>query len=654
MAITTIRPTADENDGAWLDDGGAATLFAHVADNSDATYIVGTVGYPSYGYYCSLLAGDVTALTATQRVMRVRVRARFSKSVGGATPDQFCSISMIDTHTRKRMAMQAIRAITSSLRDITFPWWTFSMLGPDWGATPATTTTLINRLAFVCHANNNYAGAAAFVRIFELYCDVDIHERVTISGVVATGATTTATPTISWTYNSNADLDPQRSYQVKVFTLAQTTVAGFDADADEAVWDSGQVRSTNTSVVVQTALVNGVSYVAYVRVASDFNSTDWWTDYTATSTIAMNYTAPPTPTLTVTQETTLPSLRNLLVVDTKLNLLSADDASFENGLGSWGAQTNATIVQSATQALHGTQSMRLTATGAGNMSAISAGGVFPYQVKAGQQYTVLASFRAAVTGRSCRVAVQWVDQTGANLGAVVNGSNVTDTTSGWTQAFVTATAPAGVYGVRLIAEVLSAGAAEQHFVDQMSLHTGTSTTWFVGGLQKDGSFGNRLDRTVIEYVDRHIATAETTNILYANIATGGDANGDTHGFATRHPEDIIDVDRLGRQHQGEVCIRWQIGETTGSVLDLGTAQGVFSSFTETPEATLPGVPGRTYPLSLRVRAVAGSHDMALALVGIDQAGAVVGSATVGSTVSVGTSYSQLSVVHTMPAGAAGM
>jgi hypothetical protein len=301
----------------------------------------------------------------------------------------------------------------------------------------------------------------------------------------------------------------------------------------------------------------------------------------------------------------------------------------------------------------GAAMMRMTASGAGTMSAITAGGVFPYQIKAGQQYTAVASFRTAVTARSCNVKIVWVDTAGTTMSTSA-GSNITDATGSWTQAFVTATAPAGAYGARIVVEVVSAAAAEVHYVDGVSLHIGSSTTWTNGGLQKNGSFGARFDHTVIEYLDRTVPSADTTNILYANIATGGDANGDAHGFAPRNPEDIVDVDRLGRQHKGEVCIRWAVGEATGSVLDLGTAQGVFSSFSETPEAVLPGVPGRVYALSGRIRAVAGSHDMALALVAIDKDGAVVGSATVGSTVSVGTAYSQLSVIHTVPAGAAAM
>jgi hypothetical protein len=659
VTITTIRPDATILAAGWRDGGGLQTLDGDVADNNDATYIVGTVGYAANGNYCQLRLGNISALASDDRVMRVRLRARYAKSTGGLSPDQRASVSIYDTVTIARQDMKAIRGVTTAVNEITLPWWTESPNpgAEGWGRTPAEMTTIINRLGVVCRSHNDYGGGGAFLRLNEIYCDVDIHEQVTLSTLDVTGEATTATPTVSWVYVTNADLDPQRSFQVKVFTLAQTTAAGFDAAGDEAVWDSGSRRSSATSVVIGKALVNGVTYVAYVRASSDFNGTDWWTSYSAASSFTMSFTPPPTPTLTVTQETTVPSLRNLLVVDTKLNLLSADDASFEGATtGSWGAQTNVTVVVSTTQKLDGLQSMRMTATGAGNMSAITAGGVFPYQIKAGQQYTALASFRAGSAGRSCRIGIQWVDQTGANMGAVVLGSNVTDTTGGFTQAFVTATAPAGSYGARLVVEVVSAGAAEIHYVDQADLHTGSSTTWSAGGLQKTDSFGydTRVDRTVIEYLDWNMPTAETKNILNPNMASGGEFYGDTHGFAPRQPEDMVWVDRSGLQRDGEACVRWMVGETVGSILDLGTAQGVYSSFTEVPTATLPCVPGRTYTLSFYVRSVAGSHDLALAVTGIDQAGAAVGSFAVGGTTSVGTSWTRLSISITAHASAVGL
>jgi hypothetical protein len=52
--------------------------------------------------------------------------------------------------------------------------------------------------------------------------------------------------------------------------------------------------------------------------------------------------------------------------------------------------------------------------------------------------------------------------------------------------------------------------------------------------------------------------------------------------------------------------------------------------------------------------VSGSHDLRLNIVSIDAAGATVGSTTNGSTVAVGTTWTRLTVTHTMAASSAGM
>jgi hypothetical protein len=646
MAITTIRPNATVHNGSWRKTPeGTLDLHTPTSDDADSTYIRGNVGYPLSGYYCRIAAGDVS-VSATQRVMRCRVRVRYAKNGAGGGV-QLATITLHDPIPQRSVTAQWIRTNTTAETTQTFGWWTTAPQGV-W------TQEIVNRMTFFLVSYNNVDHSALFPHIQELWADVDIHTQVSISGLTVTGHTTSARPTVSWTYNTNVDEDPQRSYQVKIFTLAQTTAAGFDAATTQAEWDSGLVRSAAENAVATKSLVNGITYKAYVRAASDFNNTDWWTSFSPSSNFTMAYVAPPTPTLTVTPETAVPSLRNLLTVDTKLNLLTADDASFETLIGTWTANANVTVVRSNTQALDGIWSMQMTATAAANMSAITVGGVFGYPITVGQQYTALASFRAGTTGQSCRVLIQWLDNAGV-LVSTSTGSNVTDTTGGWTQGFVTATAPAGTSLARIVVEVLSAGAAEIHYVDQVSLHTGSSTTWTAGGLQKQDSIGfERVDRTVIEFLDWTMPTSDTTNIINPNIADGGEAYNDpNHGFFKRNAEDRIALDRSGLARQGEACIRWTIGDATGSILDIGTPVGSYS-WTEVPTATLPGVPDRTYTVSGYVRAISGSHDVALAVVAIDATGATVGSTQVGSTISTGTTFVRHQIAITVPAGAAGM
>jgi len=648
MVVTILRPNTTQYAGQWREPPSSTNLHTPTSDNSDSSFIRGFRAYPFDGYYCRIGMGDIS-LTATQRVKRVMLRVRFAKN-GAAGNYQMAKFTLADPALDRLKTLNWIRASSETPATVDFGWWTTPPEGAEW------TEEIIDRLNFYCVNYNNIDHSAIFMNVIELYADVDIVAQATVSGVTVTGHTTSARPTVSFTFNPNADFDPQRSYQVKVFTDAQTTAAGFDPGSTEAVWDSGVVRSTVVEAVVDESLVNGITYTAYVRASANFNNTDWWSAWASSSDFTMAYIAPPTPTLTVTPEITIPSLRNLLTVDTKLNLLTADDASFETLIGTWTALANCAVVRSNTQALNGSWSMRLTATAGANMSAVTIGGVFGYPITVGQQYTALASFRAGTTGRSCRVLIQWLDNAGVLL-STSTGSNVSDTSGGWIQGFVTATAPVGAALVRVVVEVLAAGAAEIHYVDQVSLHTGASTTWTAGGLQKQDSIGfERVDSTVIEYLDWNLPTADTTNIINPNIADGGEAYGDpNHGFFKRHPEDRISLDRSGLARQGEACIRWSIGDTTGSVLDIGTPVGVYS-WTEVPTATLPGVPGRTYTLSIYVRGVTGAlpNDMALAIRSIDQTGATVGSESVGSTVAVNTTWVRLTVTHTMVAASAGM
>jgi hypothetical protein len=303
--------------------------------------------------------------------------------------------------------------------------------------------------------------------------------------------------------------------------------------------------------------------------------------------------------------------------------------------------------------------MRLTATGAGDMSAITLGGPFVYPVTPGQQYTYATHLRAGTTSRTVRVKIVWTDALGNTI-TTATGGNFTDNSTSWqtgTPVWVIGTAPNGAHGARFVVEVLAAAAGEIHYEDKGFFHTGASTVWTPAGLQKTDTWGfaTRLDRTVIESLDWAMPSSDSPNLINPNIATGGDQYGDTHGYARRSEKDMVEVDRSGKQLSGDVCIRWIVGEATNSVLDIGTAQGAFSSFTEIPTATIPGVPGRQYTLSQHIRALAGTgHSVALAAQPIDAAGAAVGSAIVGSTVEVDTAMVPLEVTYTMPAGAAGV
>lgn len=158
------------------------------------------------------------------------------------------------------------------------------------------------------------------------------------------------------------------------------------------------------------------------------------------------------------------------------NLLPINTASIETDATGWVAVTNCGAPGRTTaQFLDGLAALVLTSTAGGDMSAAIATRV---PVNAGQAYTAMASFKSAVSARSVRVDVSWFDVSAVIIGTPVLGSTIADTTTGWTQAFVTATAPAGAITALVTINVLATGgAAEVHWMDAAGIRAGTSPVW---------------------------------------------------------------------------------------------------------------------------------------------------------------------------------
>lgn len=161
------------------------------------------------------------------------------------------------------------------------------------------------------------------------------------------------------------------------------------------------------------------------------------------------------------------------------NLLTADEASVETGVSAYGG-SSATLAQSAAQAADGTKSISITSTANGAIAAILNNG----NAKAaspGQKITASAFFRAAATPRNCSIGIRFLDNANTNLQETY-GSNVANTTSGFTQAIHSAVAPAGTTKVIFIARVSATVSTEVHYADKMLLRHGVGTDWVSGGM----------------------------------------------------------------------------------------------------------------------------------------------------------------------------
>jgi hypothetical protein len=297
---------------------------------------------------------------------------------------------------------------------------------------------------------------------------------------ISTPATTEATtrPTVAWSITLGTFSIGVQLWQVKIYDLAVT--ASPDPDVTTPILDSGVQLSSNfqwSLGVEGTSLPNG-SYRVYVRVATTAYGLVWsaWTlkNFTVAGS-GVNV-----PTLTTQDQPTLG--RVVLGAQGHENYLPAADAAFETGVGQWTGDTSTTAAQSSTNPKSGTQALQLTRnTTTGIAGASRTTGTSGIAVTVGLSYVAMASFRAATTGRSCTVIVEWYTSGGSLVSTSTSGA-VTDTTTGYTTATLTATAPATAAFARLRVAVAAAVATEVHRVDEVGLFPTGTTTWGVGGL----------------------------------------------------------------------------------------------------------------------------------------------------------------------------
>lgn len=468
MTISTIRPNAVVYVSNWVNEAGGAVTSTKVSDDSDATYVRATAGYP-FGIGRVNFGMGTLSPSATQRILRMRVLARCAHE--GSCVGWF-------EQTSATLKDPTSKALISSPRDFfkaknptvpklyTGTWRNVNPDGKEW------TKKMVDSIEAEFYGYKCANNSSNFLRVYEVYIDVDIHDQIMVTGAPSiTGNTTTSRPTVDWLNNLvlNADGDQQIAYQVRFYESSVFSAPGFDLNNTAAfppASDSGQVASQATSVQSTADLQNLKTYRAYIRVASDFNGARWFSNWANSNSFVMGYEPLPRPFLTVTPDNVQPHIRNMLIADSKLNLFGADDASFDGGLGGWAVVTGCTIAVTGTPVLKGPQSMRITATGTGDMVVSLPGGGFGYRVDPNKAYLFLESFRADPTGRTCRLEINWFDGNGAQIGGSVIGPNITDITTGWTQASLYAISPANAQFVQVIIRVVGPVVnGERHFAD---------------------------------------------------------------------------------------------------------------------------------------------------------------------------------------------
>jgi hypothetical protein len=260
---------------------GSGTHYGATSDNTDTSYSrIQTTGatnaYVTYGY-TSIPAGSV--VTSIQGVYRI-----------GSTTSWY---SQIDTGPGS-FSTGAGSANGGSITTYNGSTYTSGFYTGSGAITMKVGTT----------------AASADLRVYELTTNISYYSPPgTPFGLApSTSVTGTRKPLFTWSHAGGTSNGLQRGFRVRVFTLAQATLGGFDPATFPATLDSGVITSSVSQWLASSNLVNGETYRFYVQT---FNGTDdgaFLTDPGAWSPYAqfsINI-VPPTPTaLTPANATTV-------------------------------------------------------------------------------------------------------------------------------------------------------------------------------------------------------------------------------------------------------------------------------------------------------------------------------------------------------------
>lgn len=284
MTTTVLRP-----DSTLV--GGGATLVgavsAHVAtnDNLDTSWVEfssATNGRLGFGTY-ALPVGAVT------KSLQIRARLR---SANAAMLSQFSLIAWDEAAPSTWLA-----AIGNQYVPVAF-----TNISSGAGLVNLTQSGIDNLAINILHS---YDSGAPYQQFAELYLDLVTVARpvVAVTAVAPDPYTASNVVPISWTNTLDFDGGPQVRYRVKVFSLAQYSIGGFNPDTSPSTFDSGDVLSAATVGATVGPLVSA-TYRAYVKVAQTVNYVSLWSSW-ATDDFVVSVLTSDVATVTATPDSTL-------------------------------------------------------------------------------------------------------------------------------------------------------------------------------------------------------------------------------------------------------------------------------------------------------------------------------------------------------------
>lgn len=329
------------------------------------------------------------------------------------------------------------------------------VMGRDTGSgNPALNGTQYQALAVVADTAGPFRLTMTQIgqSVDELYATFTYTTYPTVTVDDFGAAPTISNPDVTWTY-SQADSYAQGAYRVKVYGSGTYGLSGFDPETNtDYVYDSGIVYGTNELQQVY-GLLDGVTYKAYVQVATLINGSYHWSEWSSNAAFTPDLDVP-TPALAATWS----SVKQAVQLDLTLpvNLLDENAESVETDVNDYSVVAgSATIAQSTDQAKVGTNSIKVTNTGAdeSTVTISTLTGTNGAPVTVGTEYTATAYVYPGDSATEYGIAIRWYDSGGSGLSSSASATD-TVTAAQWAKVTVTAAAPASAAyaSVRLVAD----------------------------------------------------------------------------------------------------------------------------------------------------------------------------------------------------------
>lgn len=414
--------------GTWTSTAGGsdANVISVLKDGSDSTYINRT----GSGAFSRLLHFETPTIPNGARVISIqqRIRAKTNGSPGSYMHSYIWIPLTNNLSNPARIERSRVGTFVDYRASSTFNSTKINSHNDGSELTHSQLSLLYVYWATVTEGGRNY-WAETSMRVSEIWLELHYDEKPVVSNVTptVTGNTVysdTLTPLITWDYQD--DWQPQSGYQVQILNAA----------TNDVIYDSFEVSSGDTSHQVNASLAGGIQYRVRVRARQAWSGKGggFWGDWSY-SAGTFSLTVIPAARPGVFNFSSSENGYNVVKSIPYLNLLTYDEASFENGFLSWGQggspNTGATLSSNsnASYIVEGFGSLKVTQTAAQTlvqtrtMTAVEEGKEYVFGIQHKVDSATTVGTLAITAG------IVWFDENGNYLGEAEGDATAGDKTS---------------------------------------------------------------------------------------------------------------------------------------------------------------------------------------------------------------------------------